>query len=477
MSWQRRSPRPIASIRIGDSYFLEDSRLPMPPAGLNGFEQLQAAAAALPTGTWPQLSAFETETAVKSPTRMSPALTRSLEAPDRFNPTLLNPQQVKALRSELEKAQKCLTLARDMVHFPNGRGPSMVPAGDQVIKMDSPKYLPMLKVAKALSPDLRLRIFDGDLSGGLQDVSTLLHMSAALADEPWEMPQMLRGAMDWLAAEYLEILLAGGTLSDAELAHIQKELEAELASTKCLTAIRGARAQIDYVLEKVQMQGATQENQNDAVPPKSKAGTGVESISQRIQLAREQADLPASRANGLRLMNEYQRLAKLPFQERLRELPAFEIRYADESFDLWPSRSGMARFLRDEIDQAALLNCAIVAVALERFRLANQGWPEKLENLTPKYLGSVPLDPFDGRPLRMVTKGTTRIVYSIGSDTVDEGGKVSSKFGGRRQDIAEIGFILHDPEQRRRPAPAFVFPEREKDIDKPSVRTGPKAQK
>ncbi len=121
----------------------------------------------------------------------------------------------------------------------------------------------------------------------------------------------------------------------------------------------------------------------------------------------------------------------------------------------------VARFLRDEIDQAALLNCAITAVAMERFRLANQRWPEKLQELTPKYLGTIPLDPFDGLPLRMVGKDSARIIYSIGPNSTDEGGKLSSKFGGRRQDLADLGFILHDPSQRRRPAPPFVIPERD----------------
>ena len=48
----------------------------------------------------------------------------------------------------------------------------------------------------------------------------------------------------------------------------------------------------------------------------------------------------------------------------------------------------------------ALLRCAAVAVALERYRLANGRWPDDLAALVPKYLAAVPADPFDGKPLR-----------------------------------------------------------------------------
>jgi hypothetical protein len=430
---------------------LEASRLPMPPTGLNGYEQLQAAAAALPSGTWPKLSVPESTLDFKHQARLALALTKSLEDRDRFSPTLLNPEQAKALRSELKRASKCLILAREMVRFPNGRGPSLVPDDDQTMKTDTPDYLPILKVAKALSPDLRVRVFDGDLSGGLQNVSAILHMSAALADEPWQLPQVLRGSLDWLAVENLETLLAGGEVSDQELAQIQKELEAELAATKCLKAIRGERAQLDDLFERFQYQGAAQ---NPKVMVKD--GT-LDSISQRLQDAQRQADLPFLRARGLRLMNEYQRLATLPLDRRLGEISEFESRNVDESFDLWPSRSSTALFLKDEIDQGALLNCAVVAVAMERFRLANKRWPETLEQLTPKLLNSIPVDPFDGQPLRLVKRGTARIIYSVGPNGIDEGGKLSSKFGGRRQDSADFGFILHDPAQRRHPAPPLVL--------------------
>ena len=48
----------------------------------------------------------------------------------------------------------------------------------------------------------------------------------------------------------------------------------------------------------------------------------------------------------------------------------------------------------------ACLRCAATACAVERFRLKYKKLPEKLEQLVPEFLPKVPIDPFDGKPLR-----------------------------------------------------------------------------
>jgi hypothetical protein len=97
-------------------------------------------------------------------------------------------------------------------------------------------------------------------------------------------------------------------------------------------------------------------------------------------------------------------------------------------------------------------------LAAERFRLANSRWPESLEELTPKYLKAVPVDPFSEKPLRFARKGTAFIVYSVGEGQRSDGGTVAADGSAHRPDH---GFVLHDPPARRRPGPPFVFPDRE----------------
>lgn len=61
-------------------------------------------------------------------------------------------------------------------------------------------------------------------------------------------------------------------------------------------------------------------------------------------------------------------------------------------------------------------------IALRRYRLAAGELPDTLDALVPKYLPAVPIDTFDGRPMRYTRTDDGAIVYSVGRDGVDDGG-------------------------------------------------------
>ena len=68
---------------------------------------------------------------------------------------------------------------------------------------------------------------------------------------------------------------------------------------------------------------------------------------------------------------------------------------------------------------------ARVACALERFRLASGRLPEQLTALVPRYIDAIPNDVIDGQPLRYRLAGDGGyLIYSIGWNQVDDGGKV-----------------------------------------------------
>lgn len=66
---------------------------------------------------------------------------------------------------------------------------------------------------------------------------------------------------------------------------------------------------------------------------------------------------------------------------------------------------------------------AKVAVALERFYLAHQSYPETLAALSPDWLPSPPMDPMTRKPWQYQRLETTGfLLYSVGKDGVDDGG-------------------------------------------------------
>ena len=63
---------------------------------------------------------------------------------------------------------------------------------------------------------------------------------------------------------------------------------------------------------------------------------------------------------------------------------------------------------------------------MHRRRLTEGGSAERLEDLVPRYLDAVPIDPFDGKALRLKSApGEGWTIYSIGEDRIDDGGAPS----------------------------------------------------
>jgi hypothetical protein len=81
----------------------------------------------------------------------------------------------------------------------------------------------------------------------------------------------------------------------------------------------------------------------------------------------------------------------------------------------------------------ANLRLAMTAVALEQFRAAhNNRYPAGLSELSPSYLNAVLTDPFDGQPLRYRKQDAGYVLYRIGPDLKDDGGK---PMNGKNGDI------------------------------------------
>lgn len=68
---------------------------------------------------------------------------------------------------------------------------------------------------------------------------------------------------------------------------------------------------------------------------------------------------------------------------------------------------------------------AVVACALERYRLSKGAYPASLTDLQPAYLAHVPCDVVNGAPLHYRLNGdSTFTLYSVGWNGTDEGGQV-----------------------------------------------------
>ena len=98
----------------------------------------------------------------------------------------------------------------------------------------------------------------------------------------------------------------------------------------------------------------------------------------------------------------------------------------------------VTRFLLPELRAVAHVRLAIAAMTVERWRHAHGGRvPDSLAEQTPDFQPVIPTDPFDGQPLHYKKLATGYVLYSIGEDLTDDGGKeeTSDGTGGHRYDI------------------------------------------
>jgi hypothetical protein len=127
----------------------------------------------------------------------------------------------------------------------------------------------------------------------------------------------------------------------------------------------------------------------------------------------------------LEVTGDYIEAAQLPTPERRGAFEAIGVRFRARRkgcvllAKLW----GGQHLTPVDVQCLADLRTTSVALAAERCRLGRGGWPDSLADLVPDYSESVPVDPFDGEALRYKRLDGGFVVYSVGEDGVDDGGK------------------------------------------------------
>jgi hypothetical protein len=98
----------------------------------------------------------------------------------------------------------------------------------------------------------------------------------------------------------------------------------------------------------------------------------------------------------------------------------------------------LGSLIEKQAQSQARLRSVRTALAVEQCRLANEGRiPERLEELIPAYLTTIPLDPFDGGTLKYRRLEPGYVIYSVGRDRQDDGGREPSlkRRGNQTSDV------------------------------------------
>ena len=88
-----------------------------------------------------------------------------------------------------------------------------------------------------------------------------------------------------------------------------------------------------------------------------------------------------------------------------------------------------------EIEQRMQMDLLNLGFAMEQYKQVANKYPAQLTELIPTYMESLPIDRFTGGPLIYRQTEAGYIVYSVGEDLEDDGGKNSDEAHDRKGDI------------------------------------------
>jgi hypothetical protein len=399
----------------------------LPPAEQNAALQVLKAASLIPS-SWPARPAGPEE-------EDAPTAGEVLwhQPPERQ----LDERQARRLRVDLEQAGPALGAARKLADMPEGRYP-VVWAAD-VLVTRCPWWDAIHSTPALLELDAVLQSEDGHPDAALAAARALVNVGRSLGDEPFFGGPLNRSVCRRDAVLALERTLAQGQPSEKALAAVQEPLAREDAVPLLLPYFRGERALMHAFLTRVD-EGHHRISELGCVPTR---GVGAHA---ETWLGRPHALHIHARYLGA--INEAVEIGKRPleqqyplYQEWRRRRGAVE--NVGDGFTLGGWREDI--FLRDH----ALLRCGVAAVAAERYRREHGDWPGSLADLVPGYLPAVPLDPFDGAPLRYRRTEGGAVIYSVGEDGRDDGGDPSPPAGDYRP--RDVVFTLWDVAARRQP--------------------------
>ncbi len=307
--------------------------------------------------------------------------------------------------------------------------------------------LPHLSAVKKISLVFQMRALaelgSGQNSQALEDTEMILYLAASIKGEPTLISGLVRIAMLNISLQPVWEGLAARQWSDAQL----KELQQHLAQIDLLTefgsTMRGERAlgnvRLDYWLER-----------------KNFGSPGVDDASGARFIP-----FPSGwiYQNKLFINRMYQHVLQ-PLDGTLHRAYSADSKEKDalfhkELFSGFVLYKIFARLLLPAMEGAGMkfayaqanIDEAVVACALERYRLAHGQFPESLDALSPQFIEKIPHDLITGEPLKYNrTEDGQFVLYSVGWNGKDDGGKVALTGGKHgRVDISQGDWVWQYP--------------------------------
>jgi len=350
---------------------------------------------------------------------------------------------LRKLLAQEATARAAASLIKDM---PEGR--FFVPADTKSENYPSDWYIKLLGLGRLMKLDAVLAAEERNPVQVAASLRASISLGRLVGDEPNLMGQLVAVACEVQSVTALERALAQLELPAAELTMLQELLEREIDEPRMVRAMRGERAfTLNY------LQGVA----NGWIKrPEIRTSRGKYAwLEKWMPWA-----MPIDRIGLLRAMNELVEAAKLPVEQQVDEAKRLQTTFKNHDAFVQSTVGSLGNVLSDCIVDRVRLRCAIPALAAERYRQQHGHWPASLDTLMQAgLLKVVPLDPYDGKALRLRHLDDGVVIYSVGMDRVDNGGGIACH-DPKTPASDDIGFRLWDKGARVQPSLPFPPAER-----------------
>ena len=274
-------------------------------------------------------------------------------------------------------------------------------------------------VEALLAVDARCKAADGDLGAAMEDINAIFALAGHFGVEPLPVMALIAIRDDKIGQETLQSVIASHRPTLMDLARI--DIPVHRSYERLLR--RSLRMDEAFGLSLFADLGMGSPNQLQVLVYPCEFSWPVEDLV----LPLYRVFLMNDDLNGYKtVMDRQQSLAAKPF---LSTKDAWDEVDREESL----GRQGIvtqivatngAAFAKAAARGDSWLRVTRLALAACRYRAAKDKLPEKPEDVVPEYLPAVPSDPFDGKPLKWKRiDGGGLVIYSIGPDMTDDGGK------------------------------------------------------
>jgi hypothetical protein len=388
---------------------------------------------AMPEGTqnaaYIIMDAFSFYSEVDPEERMSLPIVGKAELPGRTEP--MSEETKNAMRAYLAQNTKAIELLHEAAGFEHCRYPVDFRKG---LDATMPYLSELKRGIKLLELDAVLSAEDGQVEQAVRSLKSASALARSLSKEPMLISQLVRLACQASVVSGLKRIVNRTKLADEQLAGLERMLTDTQDFAAMSRALTGERCQsIEFF--RVSARRLFEAVGGPAPPAPLLVLYRAAGLSDKDVLI------------YLDFMDGYIKAGSLPLHLRQEAADAVEDKVEGISKIHVLARMlapAFARVFTIELKAVARLRAAAAGLAVQRYRLAEGTLPESLAELVPTYLDTVPKDPFDGDDMRYEKLAAGFVVYSIGEDLSDDGGKEEPPRAKRRRGRGnyDITFIV-----------------------------------